>query len=78
MSGEAKSYAIYNLKTGQLAARISPEGWTEPFLILPILRGCSCLCPINRINIDSAADTGTCRIELNTNSNNLDRKVQWQ
>jgi hypothetical protein len=26
MSSEAKSYAIYNLKTGQLAARISPEG----------------------------------------------------
>ncbi len=26
MSGEAKSYAIYNLKTGRLAARISPEG----------------------------------------------------
>ena len=26
MSGEAKSYAIYNLKTGQLAARISSDG----------------------------------------------------
>jgi hypothetical protein len=26
MSGEAKSYDIYNLKTGQLAARISPDG----------------------------------------------------
>ena len=26
MSVEAKSYAIYSLKTGQLAARISPDG----------------------------------------------------
>src|SRR5947209_17187594 len=26
MSDEATSYAIYNLKTGRLAARISPEG----------------------------------------------------
>ena len=26
MSVEAKSYAIYSLKTGRLAARISPEG----------------------------------------------------
>jgi hypothetical protein len=26
MNIEAKSYAIYDLKTGQLAARISPEG----------------------------------------------------
>jgi hypothetical protein len=26
MNSEAKSYAIYDLKTGQLAARISPDG----------------------------------------------------
>ena len=26
MSGEVKSYAIYDMKTGQLAARISPDG----------------------------------------------------
>jgi hypothetical protein len=26
MNSEAKSYGIYDLKTGQLAARISPEG----------------------------------------------------
>ena len=26
MSGEAKSYSIYSLKTGRLVARISPEG----------------------------------------------------
>ncbi len=68
----------YSYRVAIIFATQPSERWTEPFLILPILTGCSCLRPINRINIYRATDPGTGRIELNTHSSNLARKVEWQ